>query len=65
MLSELLNYNAIYLYMQYQSQQKIHELSKRNKILCDKVGKLTEKCENAETEYAILKSLDLNSHEEL
>ena len=47
------------------SQQKIHELSEINKKLHDKAGELSEKVEHAETEYAILKSIDLNSREEL
>ena len=36
-----------------------------NEKLRNKIGELSQKCEHAETEYAILKSVDLNSREEL
>ena len=51
--------------MKYRNQQKINELEQLNQKLNDKVGELSQKCEHAETEYAILKSVDLQSREEL
>lgn len=45
--------------------KQIQELNKRNDNLHNKVGELSKKCEDAETEYAILKSVDLESRKEL
>jgi len=45
--------------------KKIQDLNSLNDKLHNKVGELSQKCEQAETEYAILKSVDLESRNEL
>ena len=45
--------------------KKIQDLNSLNDNLHSKVGELSQKCEHAETEYAILKSVDLESRKEL
>ena len=47
------------------SQQKIHELTQMNEKMLKKIEELNQKCEKAETDCAILKSVDLNTREEL
>ena len=47
------------------SQQKIHELTRINEKMHKKIEELNQKCEKAEMDYAILKSVDLNAREEL
>ncbi|XP_065918259.1 putative leucine-rich repeat-containing protein DDB_G0290503 isoform X2 [Dysidea avara] len=51
---------------QYQAlNKKVQDLNSLNDKLHNKVGELSQKCEYAETEYAILKSVDLESRNKL
>ena len=47
------------------SQQEIHQLTQENEKMRTKIEELTQKCEKAEMDYAILKSVNLNAREEL
>ena len=49
----------------YRNQLKVHELTQMNEKMRTKIEELHQKCEKAEMDYAILKSVDLNAREEL
>ena len=49
----------------YRNQRKVHELTQMNEKMRTKIEELNQKCEKAEMDYAILKSVDLNAREEL
>ena len=49
----------------YRNQRKVHELTQVNEKMRIKIEELNQKCEKAEIDYAILKSVDLNAREEL
>ena len=52
-------------YTVIRNQQKVHDLTQMNEGMNKKLEELNQKCEKAEMDYAILKSVDLNAHEEL
>ena len=66
MLSKQCDLNVVYISQLFnKSQQEIHDLTQMNEKMRKKIEELNQKCEQAQVDYIILKSVDLSTREEL